>query len=260
MKFLFAMISTLNRFQKTRRLFGWLINLLVFFQSFFMWICKKEYSSFSDCLFHFKKQSKHPWINERTIEYSWIAKNISEIKNCYVLDVGAKEGLPSTDLLLNNKNIVYTIDINTSEVNQPNENLILKKGDIRATPFENNFFDAVIAVSTLEHVGISGRYGIAESDEEGDFKAMAEIFRILKPGGCVFITVPYGVGRSLPLNRLYSSDRITKLFEKFIVTKNDFFTFNTTYNMWFEVPEPTAKENNWDYDPWYSLGCFYATK
>ncbi|PKO01330.1 MAG: hypothetical protein CVU42_00550 [Chloroflexi bacterium HGW-Chloroflexi-4] len=258
--FLYAVVTSINRFRTTRGLFRWIIKLIVLVQSFLLWASKKEYKTFSDCFFHYQKQAKHPWINERTIEYPWIAENIAELEKCQVLDVGAKEGLPSTDILLNNSNIVYTIDINTTLITQTTNNLIIKKGDIRATPFESGFFDAVIAVSTLEHIGIPGRYGIEKLDDSGDFKAMSEIHRILKPGGKVFVTLPYGFGKSLPLNRLYNDARINTLFEKFAITKKEYFRYSTQYEMWFKVREPFASENDWDIEPWYSLGCFCATK
>lgn len=258
--FLFALVSSINRFNKTRRLFHWLIEIIILLQSLILWANKKEYKHLSDCLFHFRKQSSHPWTHERSIEYPWVAKNITDLQNCCVLDVGAKEGLPSTDLLLNNHNSVYTIDLNTSQIPQSTRGLIVKKGDIRATPFGNGFFDAVVVVSTLEHIGVPGRYGIEEADETGDFKAMAEIFRILKPGGKVLITVPYGVGRSLPLNRLYTSSRIKEVLGKFKIFRTEYYRYFTAYDMWFEVTEPIAAKNNWDIEPWYSLGCFVVVK
>lgn len=260
MNFLFALISSINRFKISRRFFGWLISIIVLLQSFFMWIRKNEFEHFSDCLFHFQKQARHPWINERAIEYPWIQKYISRITGGTVLDVGAREGLPSTDLLLENDNLVYTLDINASPLDQKNQRLIIEKGDIRSTRFEDEFFDAVIAVSTLEHVGLPGRYGITEADEKGDMRAMQEIHRILKPDGQVFVTLPYGKGKSLPLNRLYDAERIIRLFSGFDLQISQYFKYDSTYELWFEVSESTAAKNNWDVDPWYSLAFFCGKK
>lgn len=259
MKFLYAIIVCLNRFEKPQKLFSWLIQLLIFIQSIIMWAGKKEFQSFSDCFFHNSKQARHPWINERVIEYSWVYKNIADLENGRVLDVGAKEGLPITDMLLENDNIVYAFDINASGSIRRG-NLIIERGDIRSTSYEENYFDAVIAVSTLEHIGVAGRYGISGEDELGDFKAMREIFRILKPGGKVLVTVPYGIGKSLPLNRLYNAERINGIFNNFKIIKSTYFRFKQTYKMWFEVPESLAGQNDWDCEPWYALACFSAIK
>jgi SAM-dependent methyltransferase len=256
---LYVILLFLNRFEKKSGIYGLIIWILVYIQSILMWVGKKEFRSFSDCLFHNRKQVRHPWINERAIEYPWVYKNILDLESSRVLDVGAKEGLPITDMLLENNNIVYAIDINASGSYQKG-NLIIEKGDILSTSFEENFFDAVIAVSTLEHIGIPGRYGISGADESGDLKAMQEIFRILKPAGKVLITVPYGMGKSLPLNRLYKRNRIIKLFNKFEILKSQYFRFKPTYRLWFEVSEPIAAQNNWDCEPWYALACFYAIK
>jgi SAM-dependent methyltransferase len=50
-------------------------------------------------------------------------------------------------------------------------------GDATAMPFEDASFDAVIAAEVLEHV-------------PDDTRAMAEIARVLKPGGRLAVTVP----------------------------------------------------------------------
>lgn len=51
------------------------------------------------------------------------------------------------------------------------------KGDVRTMPFNDRFFDRVLCTETLEHV-------------DGPEQVIAEIARVLKPGGKVLITVP----------------------------------------------------------------------
>jgi ubiquinone/menaquinone biosynthesis C-methylase UbiE len=87
---------------------------------------------------------------------------------------------------------VYSIDVQEllqlKIVHPPNLKFI--RGDIRHTNFPSNFFDRVIAVSTIEHIGL-GHYG-EEFDERGDEKAIKEAIRILKPNGKLLATPPYG--------------------------------------------------------------------
>ncbi len=211
----YTLTAFLNRFRNYKQKLNWIVLIVVYLRSFIMWFRKTEFRTFSDTLFYNKKIAKQPWINERSIEYAWIYQQILKIDHKKVLDVGANQELPSTQMLLENDNEVHLIDINADQENENNSNIIFFKGDIRNSPYNDAFFDAVIAVSTLEHIGISGRYGIADSDETGDFEALQEIYRILKPGGKFVFTVPYGLGQSLPLNRLYNLQRIENLLVKF---------------------------------------------
>ncbi len=64
------------------------------------------------------------------------------------------------------------------------------QGDCMHAPLPDGGADVVALISTLEHVGL-GRYG-DPLDVDGDRKAMAEAHRLLKPGGHVILTVPYG--------------------------------------------------------------------
>ena len=57
--------------------------------------------------------------------------------------------------------------------------VILIPGSILEIPFGDEFFSAIVSVSTLEHI-----------KEEDLDKAMSEMFRILKPGGDMVLSFP----------------------------------------------------------------------
>jgi SAM-dependent methyltransferase len=64
--------------------------------------------------------------------------------------------------------------------------------DVLRTPFQNEVFGAVISFGLVEHF------------EEGPLATLAELRRILKPGGYALIIVPYNnVFRKLVVNPLY---------------------------------------------------------
>lgn len=55
--------------------------------------------------------------------------------------------------------------------------------------FPEGSFDAVVSLSAIEHIGL-GHYGDPK-DKDGDSKAVANIWRWLKPGGWFYFDVPY---------------------------------------------------------------------
>jgi ubiquinone/menaquinone biosynthesis C-methylase UbiE len=56
--------------------------------------------------------------------------------------------------------------------------IILTRGNIYALPFPDDYFDGVILSEILEHI-------------EDDVAGLREVWRVLKPGGVVAITVPH---------------------------------------------------------------------
>jgi ubiquinone/menaquinone biosynthesis C-methylase UbiE len=96
----------------------------------------------------------------------------------------------------------------------PPQSVKYVKADIRQTGLPDNFFDAIIVISTIEHIGMPA-YGQEVIEEDGDLKAMKEIQRIVKPGGYIFLTTPFR-GKELiiePGERQYSAQRLKQLME-----------------------------------------------
>jgi SAM-dependent methyltransferase len=60
--------------------------------------------------------------------------------------------------------------------------LALEPADGTALPYTNDSFDAVVSVSVIEHI-----------PDEGDVAAMRELARVLRAGGRLVLTFPYGV-------------------------------------------------------------------
>ncbi len=71
--------------------------------------------------------------------------------------------------------------------------------DLRDLVFKSDSFDAVICISTIEHVGMNNSMYTSSNDtyienNPNDFLlAIDEITRVVKPEGVVYFTFPYGV-------------------------------------------------------------------
>ena len=116
------------------------------------------------------------------LKFKYIAQHI--INESSVCDLGCGNG----DLLITidekNPNCELTgvdfsdlmINSDKERLTKPNFNFICS--DVTATPLDDNQFDYVTCLETLEHV-------------EKPQDLVREIYRILKPGGLAFLTTPY---------------------------------------------------------------------
>jgi SAM-dependent methyltransferase len=90
-------------------------------------------------------------------------------------------------------------------------------GDARAMTFQDNEFDVATCMSTIEHIGlVRTPYNTDKiEDPDGDFKAMKEMIRVVKPGGLIILTIPYGKGSEQMQTwiKFYDKERVNKLIE-----------------------------------------------
>jgi SAM-dependent methyltransferase len=136
-------------------------------------------------------------LDERCIEYPWLLANLAADAKV-VLDAGSvlNHAFILTDEFLRKR----TLHIMTLA---PETNCFWKKGisylfdDLRAIPIRDEYYDAVVCLSTLEHVGCDNtQYTGASSSREDRSEtfrdAVRELRRVLKPDGSLFLSVPYG--------------------------------------------------------------------
>jgi len=176
----------------------------------------------------------------RMIEYSFVIGKLVSLAKGRLLDVGCVARLnlvPATIASLGWE--VYGIDVRQFKFIFPNFHFVL--GDITKTDFPDSFFDAVSAVSTLEHIGLKGRYGISKGDPEGDAQAVREIRRILRRGGRLLVTLPYGKEkRQTNLNRVYNHDSLHELFSNWEIKEKVFYSQDSE-GFWI----PVVEEETW---------------
>jgi len=162
--------------------------------------------------------TKEPGLSDRAIERPFVFLNLPP--HGRVLDVGCT----GSDLPLVLRGFGYEVvglDTRLYQLAEPLFEFV--RGDIRNTSFPDGRFDLVLAVSTIEHIGLSGRYG-SDEDAEGDVRAMREIHSITRSGGKVLLTVPYGEPAIFrPWNRVYGPNELRNLVDGFNVVKAEFF-------------------------------------
>jgi hypothetical protein len=151
---------------------------------------------------------------------------------------------------------VTAIDI-ASDLSKQFAGIRFIKGDFTAVQFDAGF-DVVVACSTVEHVGLSGRYGSVE-DADGDLKTMRKVHDLLLPNALLFLTIPMGVdGVYRPFHRVYGKQRLPRLLEGFEEEKSRFLV-KEPYGAWHAADRNTALEYNASAQR-YALGEFILRK
>lgn len=150
-----------------------------------------------------------------------------------------------------------TLALDQQEVADPCVHPRLKfvQGGILEVSLPSAHFDVVINCSTVEHVGLAGRYGTTKHRPDGDLEAVARLRNFMKPGGIMLLTVP--VGRDhvyLPLHRIYGADRLPQLLDGWHVLKKEYWTKDSR-NRWTLTDEKSALGLE-SADYFYALGLF----
>jgi SAM-dependent methyltransferase len=166
-----------------------------------------------------------PATTERAIEIKWALSR--HPGGGRVLEVGCSwadenpeyiEGLKALNIAE-----LHGIDISS----KPAPDFIKRTADIRASGYPSDFFDVIFCISTIEHVGRDNarHYSpVAElpAEKEPDRAALVEMLRIVKPGGKIIVTVPFGKFEDHGWFINYDEAHIARLFRGF-GTKAEFF-------------------------------------
>lgn len=120
-----------------------------------------------------------PDYNERIVEYAFVIRALPRaIADMRILDFGCGESLLPITLATMGAEVVG-IDLLDYQFHHPN--FSFRKEDFLDAEFPDAHFDAVVAVSSVEHVGL-GSYG-SPAYENGDVSVIREFRRVLRPGG-----------------------------------------------------------------------------
>ena len=157
-------------------------------------------------------KTNHFWFKSRINFLSWLLEKAltqkAQGRRLKILNIGAGVG---DDLEMFHKfGDIYALDLDQKTLDLVPEHLVKEKicADACAIPYQDCFFDAVVAFDIFEHI-------------PDDKKAVAEVRRVLKKDGVLVFTVPaipwlFGAhDRMLGHERRYNKLRVTRLFREF---------------------------------------------
>lgn len=176
--------------------------------------------------------------SERIVEVPFVHRNLPYPFRGRLLDVGYRE----SEIIYETASLgfeTWGIDIRPPMAEYPGVQYV--QGDIIKYPFAAGSFDVVIALSTVEHIGLMA-YGNTAKDPEGDVHALQAIHRILKTSGRLILTVPFGKRGRTDWYRVYDHQALEALLSGsgFVVETEDYWSKEGV--RWIPTPWSKAEQ------------------
>jgi len=170
-------------------------------------------------------------IDDRIVEYPWLFSRLPDGEG-NLLDAGS---VLNFDYILSHKALgSKKIFISTLA---PERHCFCQRGvsyvyqDLRDTCYKDYYFDWIVCLSTLEHVGMDNTMVYTkdltkmENDPLAYLRVIKEFRRILKPGGVLYLSVPFGKHKNHGWFQVFDGvmvDRIVSAFSPSFAIENYF--------------------------------------
>jgi SAM-dependent methyltransferase len=173
-------------------------------------------------------------------ECMFAAQHIAVLNPQSILDIGSYR-LFVLGLLAHFE--VTTVDVRGRRPISSKESVITC--DAKKLPLQDESFDVVLSLCTLEHFGL-GRYG-DEFDPDGDQKALREMIRVLRRGGVLIFST--NITRAQPsigfnAHRIYSHAMLRELCEGLACVEER--CYSVASQSWCSLEQVTTKPESWD--------------
>jgi SAM-dependent methyltransferase len=193
---------------------------------------------------------------ERNIEWSFLTVEMPDGPG-EALEFGCEQGYLS--LLAAQKGFhVIANDLQEQRLTWQHSSVDFQQGDLLPLKLPSNYFDLIINCSSVEHVGVAGRYGIEKESCDGDLMVMGRLADVLKPGGHFLMTVPCGRDAVMaPWCRVYGRERLPRLLAGLRVVKERYWVKNVS-NRWVGCDRESALNFEPQFDAKDAHRCAYA--
>ncbi len=194
---------------------------------------------------------------DRDLEWSWAVAQ-TPVGTKKILDVGPGNSMIPVALSFVSDEVI-ALDINKPDVQYGVKNIKHVLGDVMNPPDDLGKFDVIINCSTIEHVGLPGRYG-SKDEKNGDLIGMEQLSQLMHSESKMILTIPVGLdGVFLPNHRVYGNERLPQLLQNFEIEKERYFEKTETKRFWHETTKSNALSTQGSLS-FYSIGLYVLKK
>jgi SAM-dependent methyltransferase len=156
--------------------------------------------------------------DERVVEFPWaLTRNLSG----RLLDAGSTLNHPHVLMRVRPRlDELHIVTLSPEDKAYPFLDVSYLYEDLRSLPVADETYDCAVSISTLEHVGMdTTHFGLAREragDPDSELAgALGELRRVLKPGGVLYVTVPFGASEDFGWMRQFSAAQLERLISAF---------------------------------------------
>jgi 2-polyprenyl-3-methyl-5-hydroxy-6-metoxy-1,4-benzoquinol methylase len=158
-------------------------------------------------------------INERIVELPFVLGALTSLpRGSRILDFGSSESLLSLHLATQGYRVT-ALDLRPYPISHPLIDVAVSAIEVWPDPPEP--YDAIVSLSTLQHVGLSG-YGQPQVSTDPDREVMTRFRRWLRPKGLLILTAPFGRWEINDFQRVYDLAHLERLLEDFHILERRF--------------------------------------
>lgn len=160
-------------------------------------------------------------LDERIIEYPWFFSRLPD-ESGILLDAGS---VLNFDFILSLKTLKSKKIFISTLAPEPQcfwkEEISYVFEDLRETCYRDDYFDWIVSLSTLEHIGLDNTFLYTHDSKYNEnipdayLAAVKEYHRILKPGGVLFVSLPFGRFKNHGWFQVFDSLMVDRLIETF---------------------------------------------
>jgi len=161
---------------------------------------------------------------DRKFEWGFVKNKLPEGQGA-LLDIGPAPGDPKPSRIAADRGwSVTAVGLEEPFRRLPEQRFTFLQGDFNLVDLAPKSFDWILNISTIEHFGLAGRYGVTEMSEGDDLRGMAKARTLLKPEGRMLLTIPVGQDAVfVPRHRVYGPKRLPLLLAGWQVLTAEYY-------------------------------------
>lgn len=186
-------------------------------------------------------------LDERVVEYPWMFSRLPRGSG-RLLDAGS---VLNFDFLLDRPVLAEkTVAISTLS---PEPRCYFDRGvsyiyeDLRSSGFRDGLFDWIVSLSTVEHIGLDNAklYSQNVSHQENrpgtHLEAIREFARLLRPGGRLLLSVPFGEHRNHGWFQVFNAAMVDAVIDAFAPSRHSEWIYQYLSTGWVNSTRADAK-------------------